>query len=485
PGGRADVPVEFAVPPDAPGGSLAIRASFRNAGGPAWSAEDSFALRLLPPKAAPVVEAPVFVYDPEGTAKAMLAAMGVPFTDAATDGIAWPTDRLLVLGRRAMAKPLPDPIVNAARSGPTLVLEQDTATLRKLGFRVQEHGLRNLFALDPAFGPIDLADWRGRSTLLPEMLDEDRDKADFPRWDWDGHENTRVWRAGNRGVVADVLPEKPAIGDFRPLVHGGFDLQYAPVLEYTGFGHRIVFSQLDICGRTERSPEAEEALAALIRIASGPISGFSRRKVKVLEGGAGKAAAVLGALRFPFEKIASASDAKPGDILVVGPGAKAAALEDIVRGGVNVLALGLGANEANAILPGLGAKACGWHEYPAVADDLLREPVFLGVSNADLQWLYPSQMEGLARFGDDMLATRRIGNGHIVLSSIVPWAHDEKEIALRHHRRRAFALVTRLLCNLGAVPDDGFLDRAGGVEPVSLYADRSLSDDDPYRYYRW
>jgi hypothetical protein len=485
PGGRADVPVEFAVPPDAPGGSLEIRASFRNVGGPAWSAEDSFALRLLPPKAAPVVGAPVFVYDPEGTAKAMLSAMGVPFTDAATDGIAWPTDRLLVLGRRALAKPLPDPIVNAARSGPTLVLEQDTATLRKLGFRVQEHGLRNLFALDPAFDPIDLADWRGRSTLLPETLDEDRDKADFPRWDWDGHKNTRVWRAGNRGVVAGVLPEKPAIGDFSPLVHGGFDLQYAPVLEYTGFGHRIVFSQLDICGRTERSPEAEEALAALIRIASGPISGFSRRKVKVLEGGAGKAAVVLDALRFPFEKIASASDAKPGDILVVGPGAKGAALEDIVRGGVNVLALGLGANEANAILPGLGAKACGRHEYPAPADDLLREPVFRGVSNADLQWLYPSQMEGLARFGDDMLAARRIGNGHIVLSSIVPWAHDEKEIALRHHRRRAFALVTRLLCNLGTVPDDGFLDRAGGVEPVSLYADRSLADDDPYRYYRW
>ena len=26
---------------------------------------------------------------------------------------------------------------------------------------------------------------------------------------------------------------------------------------------------------------------------------------------------------------------------------------------------------------------------------------------------------------------------------------------------------------------------AVGVEPVSLYAERSLADDDPYRYYRW
>ncbi len=67
----------------------------------------------------------------------------------------------------------------------------------------------------------------------------------------------------------------------------------------------------------------------------------------------------------------------------------------------------------------------------------------------------------------------------------MPWVYDENEIALRHHRRRAFALVTRLLCNLGTLPNDGFIDHAGGVEPVSLYADQSIADDDPYRYYRW
>jgi hypothetical protein len=317
------------------------------------------------------------------------------------------------------------------------------------------------------------------------MLDEDRNKAAFPRWDWDGHKNTRVWRAGNRGVVASVLPEKPAIGNFRPLVHGGFDLQYAPVMEYTSFGHRIIFSQLDICGRTERSPEAEEALAALIRIAGSPISGFTKRQVLLIEGNGGKAAAMLDALHIPYFQIGSVADAAPGDIVVIGPGAKSGAINGIVRGGVNVLALGLSADEANAILPELGAKACGKNEYPATNDGLLRHPVFMGVSNADIQWLFPSQMAGLARFGGDMLATRQIGNGHIVFSSIVPWAYDENEIALRHHRRRAYALATRLLCNLGAAPKDDFLDRAGGVEPIPLYVDQSRADDDPYRYYRW
>ncbi|MBQ6245734.1 MAG: hypothetical protein IJK04_02625, partial [Kiritimatiellae bacterium] len=466
PGGRTDVPIVFTIPPSAPGDTLEISASFKCDG---WSSADSFTLRLLPPAGGSGGPAPrplVFLYDPEGTTKPLLTAMGIPFTDASMGNIAWPMNRLLILGRRSLAKPLPDPIVNAVRSGPTLVLEQDTATLRRLGFRVQEHGLRNLFALIPANTPdlvhLDLTDWRGRSTLLPEMLDEDRNKADFPRWDWDGHKNTRVWRAGNRGVVASVLPEKPAIGNFRPLVHGGFDLQYAPVMEYTGFGHCIVFSQLDICGRTERSPEAEEALAALIRIASGPISGFSQRKIKVLEDEAGKAAAVLGALRFQFEKIASASDAKPGDILVIGPGTKVGSLEEAIAGGLNVLALGLSADEANAIFPGLGAKACGKHEYPVMREGGLSHSMFLGVSEADLQWLFQSQLEGLARFDDYPIKRRAIRNGHIVFSSIVPWVYDENEIALRHHRRRAFALVTRLLCNLGTVPDDGFLDHGGG-----------------------
>ena len=43
-GRRADVPVEFAVPRDAQGDTFAIRAAFRNAEGPEWTAKDSFTL---------------------------------------------------------------------------------------------------------------------------------------------------------------------------------------------------------------------------------------------------------------------------------------------------------------------------------------------------------------------------------------------------------------------------------------------------------
>ena len=489
PGGRADVPVEFEVPRDAQGDTLAIRAAFRNAGGSEWAAKDSFELKLLPADPAAVknmspFSQEVFLFDPEGTAAPLFDALGVKYRkqgDAKTAG-------LLVVGRRALPK-LPADLADAVRSGriPALVLEQDTATLRSLGFRVQEHGLRNLFALGPILAGLDLTDWGGRSTLLAETLNEDPNKATFPHWDWDGHNNTRVWRAGNRGMVSGVLPEKPAIGDFRALAHGGFDLQYAPVMAYRNNGASVVFSQLDICGRTERSPEAEEALAALIRIASGPVTAVAPRKVKVLEGKDGKAAALLRELRIPFETANSPADVQ-GGILVVGPGANVGSLESAVKGGINVLALGLSADEANKVLPSIGAKKCGRHEYPALNEGL-DAPVFTGVSNADIQWIYPNTLEKVARFGKDVLVTRQIGNGHMVFCSIAPWIFDEKEIACRHHRRRAQALATRLLCNLGASPDDGFLARLGpakkGEQAAALYADKSRADDDPYRYYRW
>ena len=490
PGCRADIPVEFAVPREVQGDTLAIRAAFRNSGGPEWTAKDSFELKLLPAAPAAVknmspFSQEIFLFDPEGTAAPLFDALGVKYRkqgDAKTAG-------LVVVGRRALPK-LPSDIADAVRSGrvPALVLEQDTATLRSLGFRVQEHGLRNLFALDPILAGLDLTDWRGRSTLLAESLNEDPNKAAFPRWDWDGHSNTRVWRAGNRGMVSGVLPEKPAIGDFSALAHGGFDLQYAPVMVYRKLGASVVFSQLDICGRTERSPEAEEALASLIRIASGPVTAVASRKVKVLEGNDGKAVSLMGTLSIPFEKVTSANQVGSGDVLVVGPGANAGSLEPAVKGGVNVLALGLSADEANKVLPSIGAKKCGRHEYPELNEGL-NAPVFRGVSNADIQWIYPNTLEKVGRFGKDVLVTRQIGNGHIVFCSVAPWIFDEKEIACRHHRRRAQALATRLLCNLGASPDDGFLSRFGasakGGDKSALYADKSRADDDPYRYYRW
>jgi beta-galactosidase len=75
---------------------------------------------------------------------------------------------------------------------------------------------------------------------------------------------TRAWRRGNQGNVASVLIEKPARGDFLPIVDGGFSLQYSPLLEYREGAGLVLFCQLDVTARTERDPAAERLAANLL-----------------------------------------------------------------------------------------------------------------------------------------------------------------------------------------------------------------------------
>ena len=54
-----------------------------------------------------------------------------------------------------------------------------------------------------------------------------------------------------------MLIEKPARGDFLPIVDGGFSLQYSPLMEYREGKGMVLFCQMDVTGRTETDPAAE------------------------------------------------------------------------------------------------------------------------------------------------------------------------------------------------------------------------------------
>ena len=176
------------------------------------------------------------------------------------------------------------------------------------------------------------------------------------------------------------------------------------------------------------------------------------------------------------------SDAKAGDILVIGPGTQPGNVTEIVKKGVKVLCLNLKGSDVNKIYPAAKATDAKWTEYPDFNEDLATEPLFRGVSNADIQWNYPSCIGNLARFdGGKVLKAFHDGEGVIIFSSISQGTFDEKEINLRHNRRRAQGLITRLIANLGGSVDDIFLKGTG----AKLYADKPEMNDDPYRYYRW
>jgi beta-galactosidase len=452
-GGKVLVPMSWAVPAGLADPDQRLTAAVDFGDGETQS--DEFELQVVSAPPGLRLTAKVELFDPQGLTAPMLDRLGVAYTRM--QGRAPAADcGILVVGREALADP--SAVLDLARIATGLkvvVFEQTYETLlNRFGLRSNIHGVRNAFVRAPGH-PIlaglteaNLRDWRGASTLTPPHIDTPAFETHDPRWSWCGLESTRVWRCGNRGTVASVLIEKPAKGDWLPLVDCGFDLQYAPLLQHAEGDGCIVFCQLDVSGRTEADPAAalicRNLLAYLDAFAPAP-----RRSVAYAGGAAG--AALLDTLG-----VACAGAKAPGETLLVLGGGGGAGREGLLRQveeGLNVLALGLDAAEIAALLPGVAAARAST-QASAMAE-CLGLPEFAGTSNADLHWrtLLPfAALEGVpADRGTAALAVIARGRGRIVLCQAAPWMFDyaAKPYLRSTYRRNAF-LVSRLLANLGA-----------------------------------
>lgn len=481
-GGRADVPLEFVIPDSCQQKKLMLTARFTFNDGK--TADDRFDITVGSGRKAQI-QSPVALFDPEGKAGALLKKVGVNYTAVQKQPAA---GGILVVGRGALGQ-LPFDLKKVADAGTKIVLlEQQATALENIGLRWNEHGMREAYALDKSFEHVPLNHWRGASTLLPEAIDPAycAKVAQFPTRYWMGWKNRRHWRAGNIGTLCSVEIEKPAIGDFMPLVQTGFHLQYAPVLEYREPGKRVILCQLDISDRSENSPEALEALATVLEAADAPLPAKTRIVCYL---GDGRGEEVLRKLKIAFKKIGNADECGAGDLLILGPGCGGAAVRDKVEAGLNVLALGLGAQEINVLMPGAGATE--EHDiYPAYGDNLREVGAFRGVSNADLQWMFPFQKgPGLAVFNKkgktgEIIKAVGAGKGTLAFCTLAPWMFDENELIQRHSLRRNYYLVARLAYNLGAGSDSRFLENLGRTGTprdgfLPLYADRWRGRLDP------
>ena len=447
----------FPVPVEAAGRRLTIDAVFR------WpdrlKTTDSFRFEVGRPRTV-APDAKIALFDPEGTAAPLLCALKAPFR-LVTEKTVFHPGEILVIGRNALTKLPFDPGKTARNGVRLLILEQPYETLLNLGIRANEYGLRELAALHPAFAGKPLRHWRGSGTGVPPYLELPEYECQMPSWSWNGFHNQRVWRAGNRGNVAVILPEKPAIGDWMPLLHGGFDLQYAPLLEFREEGCRILFSQLELCGRTEASPEALNLLAAALEYLDAPVE-IRPRRTFYCGNEAGER--VLRELKLNFMPVAGPDSCSSGDLLIVGPGYCGGSLAGKVEAGLNVLALGLSAVELEELLPGTIRVKTERNVYSDYVANLAETPVFRGISNAELHWRKP--LDG-AFFGPNppggrALAAVASGKGTAVFCQIAPWMFDEQEFQYRTTRRRLYFLLARLAHNLGAQSASGLLERLSG-----------------------
>jgi beta-galactosidase len=501
-GEQARIPIRYDLPANATPGDYKLSATFEFSNHKVQT--DSvpiYVMRQLPGGAS---KAKIALFDTKGETSKLLTRHEVGFqrVEASADLSVFD---VLIVGKEALTAAGLGPDVSRVRDGLKVILFEQTAKVmeERFGFRVAEYGLREVFTRVPdhpllsGIGSQHLHDWRGEATLLSPRLTYSLRPRYGPTVKWCGIEVPRAWRCGNRGNVASVLIEKPACGDFLPVLDGGYALQYSPLMEYREGKGMVLFCQMDVSGRSENDPAAETLFSNIIRYVS-TWKPSPRRKALYAGDTAGKKhleAIGLSVLDYGRDKL------NDDHILIVGPtGAKelmgdARAIgEWVKKQGGHVLALGLEQTEARSFLPfnvetKKGEHIAAYFEPPRNLSRLA------GAGPADVHNRDPREIPlvsgGVEAIGNGVLASAE--NTNVVFCQLLPWQFDpKKSMNLKRTFRRVAFLLTRLAANMGAAGPTAVLDRfaspakAGERRSLDgLYLDVPEEWDDPYRFFRW
>ena len=309
---------------------------------------------------------------------------------------------------------------------------------------------------------------------------------------------TRLWRGGNRGNVSSVLIEKPVRGDFRPILDGGYSLQYSPLLEYREGRGVVLFCQLDVTARTESDPAADTLVRNLLRYVAAWKPSPNRAMCYAGDPGGREHFSALGLDPAPF----TGGDLPVDTVLVLGPGAgrewngHAAAITRWLEAGGQLLALGLNPAEVREV-SGLQVSMVTREHISTSIEPFGFNSFFAGIGPADLHNRDPRSLPlvtaGAEVIGNGVLA--RAHNRNVIFCQLVPWQFEGTgQMNLKRTHRRVSFLVSRLLANLGVAGSTPLLFRFSqpldGAEPdprwaEGFYLDQPEEWDDPYRFFRW
>jgi beta-galactosidase len=442
PAGRAETPIAFATSAVAARTTVTIELA-ATVGGRKHS--DRFVVQVYPAPAIPPLA--VLTADPEGATTAALAEVGVgaaPWDGRPAAG------RVVVIGRRALARAevrALDLGAHLAAGGRVLVMAQER------GWYEQGQGLRTSGWSSRAIFPVptmqrhpviagldaeDLRDWNGAGSGVPAYP--------APVYEKEAHGYPRHgWKWGNAGTVCGLAIEKPHHGAWRPLLQCEFDLAFSPLLELPAGPGLLVWSTLDLEGRSRPDPVAQLILRRLVERAAGYAGEPARRETVML--GTAALAADLGL-------IGATAQTLPGDlrpVLVAADAriADAELLAWIARGGralvlVSAQAPRLGFTVAAAerhlgsLVPPAWPECLGL----AASDLRLRNQVDVAILSAA-----PAGGEIAA---DGLLGRLAVGQGVAIVTTIDPRALPaEAQPWLRFSQWRWTRSLAQLAGNLG------------------------------------
>lgn len=508
PGNQERIPLSFNLPSGLAPGKYEIISSVKFSNGEIQ--KDSFIIHVLKPaEALTNYTSQTALFDPQGETRKMLDSLGIKYQliDAGTDLSGF---EVLIIGKGSLTVDGKAPDVTGVRNGlKVIVFEQASEVLEKrFGFRVQEYGLRQVFKRvpdHPLLAGLDednLSYWKGDATILPERLKLETKNNVFSgvgTVKWCDITVTRLWRCGNRGNVASVLIEKPACGDFMPVVDGGYSLQYSPLMEYREGKGMVIFCQMDVTGRTEPDPAADLLMNNILSYARTWTPGTKKQAVYSGDP-AGKAHLEKAGFKImPVQK----KKLSPEQVLIIGPGSsnttlpEGKALAKWMKKGGKILAIGLNQEDVSNLLP-VPVKMRTEEHIASYFDSPGIRSVFAGIGSADVHNRAPINIplvsEGARTIGNGVLASTE--NTDMVFCQLVPWQLDyskEKHNVKQTYRRSSF-LMSRLMSNMDAMSSTPLLGRfSAPVDPGKaekrwldgLYLDEPEEWDDPYRFFRW
>lgn len=501
-GQQQRVPIYLKLPVNLAPGKYEIRAEFKFSNGENQS--DIFDINVMP--AAPLIKKikRIAVWDPLGETSSVLTRMGIKFTSVQA-GADLSRYNLLIIGKAAIDSEGPGLNIAEVRNGlKVIIFEQKSEVLEsRFGFRVQEYGLRNVFVRVPDH-PIlagiekgNLWNWRGEATIMPPRLKYELSRHfGSPTVKWCGIPVTRQWRCGNYGNIASVLIEKPARGNFLPLIDGGFSLQYSPLMEYREGKGLIIFCQLDVTGRSEFEPAADILTRNIISYVSGWKPDPVRKAVYAGEN--------TGKIHFEKAKLLisvyNGGSLSPDQVLIAGPGSgkilssNAESIRNWLKTGGYLFAVGLSEDDINPIIPEINMKTD--EHISSFFEPFKMNSLLAGIGPSDVHNRAPKKIplvtSGAFVVGNGILAE----SSNAVLCQMVPWHLDysNEQHNIKQTFRRASFLVNRLLGNMGISCQTKLLERFNS--PVNkekdekrwlddLYLDEPEEWDDPYRFFRW
>ena len=471
-GQQERIPLRFPAPWNP--GQYGIGATVRFSNGETQS--DSFTVQILPRPQATRVPNNIAVFDPKRATSTVLSNMGVRFRaiDASAD---LSTFQTLIVGKAALTTNGAAPDITRVRDGLKVVMFEQTADVleKRFGFRVAQYGLRQVFPRvpdHPALAGLTAdhwRDWRGEATIFPSRLDYTLRPRYGPTVNWCDIPVPRLWRCGNRGNVASVLIEKPARGDFLPILDGGYSLQYSPLMEYREGRGMIFFCQMDVTGRTENDPVAETLTKNILEHVSNWKPGTTRTAVYVGEPAGKHHLESAGFVVGDFD-----GNIRPDQVLI--------------DASAEVQGIRLGSQSASRVdLTVTNREHISTFFEPRNVHSLLR-----GIGPADVHNRDPRELplitSGLDIVGDGVLAE----TADVVFCQMIPWQFEPTQSNLKRTYRRASFTLTRLLSNFGVASTTPVLSRFSTPVQTNekrwlsgLYLDQPEEWDDPYRFFRW